>query len=190
MYNINDRVTFGQYKGLKIQEIFQGTLNINRGLVASYLEEILNNEPEYPIGFEELELIERFDIDTQRIKIIGQIFNESKPLTESNRVVFGNLEKEISSYINCHWKDNNLGILTNIKKYAKENKTISPLGGDPEYLRWCEKNQSDFQLDKNTKSYLEKLTVCRFKGIDVVFKGMNEYEYREVIEFEEFKFNK
>jgi len=188
MYTIKDMLTFGQYKGLLIQEVYQGTLNIDRKLVADYLYNILNNKPDYHLGFEELKFIERFDVDTQTIKIIGQIFNEEKPLTEDNRIIFGNLEGKMSEYINAFWENKNLGIFKNIKLFAKENNSVSPLGGDPEYLIWCENNIDGFQLEEGTKKSLEKLTICRFKGINVIYKTANEYEYREIVEYDKFRF--
>ena len=53
---------------------------------------------------------------------------------------------------------------------------------------WCERNVSEFHLDEKIKGDLEKLTVSRFKGISFLFIGMNEYEFRSIIEFENFKF--
>ena len=103
MNTIKDKITFGQYRGLSIQETYQGTLNISKTLIANYLDEILNNPPEYEPGFFEMQLIERFEVTNQRIKIIGQIYDETKPLNDSNRVLFRNLEKEISGYVNCFW---------------------------------------------------------------------------------------
>jgi len=188
--NIQETITFGKYNGLKIQEIFQGSLNIDRKLLMNYLNEILNNKPQYAIGFAELELIEKFEIDNQIIKVIGQIADETKPLTEDNRVSLGNLEEKISRYINQFFRKNNLGVLKNIIDFSKEKKRITPLGGDPDYLIWCEKNISKFQLEESAKDKLENLKVCRFNGIYVLYKGKNEYEYREIIELEKFGFRK
>lgn len=186
---IKDKITFGQYNGLEIREIFQGRLNIDRDLTRDFLDEILNNKPEHVVGFPELQFIDRFEIDNQRINVVGQIFNETEPLTEHNRVFLRNLEQKIYNYINYFWNKNNLGILRNIIEFAKDKNRIAPLGGDPEYLIWCEKNISEFQLIKTEKEKLENLKVCRFMGINILYRGNNVYEYREIIKLEKFKFN-
>lgn len=189
MKNIKDRFTFGQYRGLQLQEVFQGTLNISKELIENFLDKILNNKPNYANGFFEIQLIEKFDLNNQKIKLIGQIADETKPLNQNNKLVFGNLEKELSFYVNSFfWKDNNLGILQNIKEYAKSKNIISPIGGDPEYIMWCENNIDEFQLNSKVKRDLEKLKVSRFKGISILYKGTDEYEYREKIEIESYKF--
>jgi len=182
------KLNFGKYKGLQIKEIFQGSLYIKRELIRCYLDEVLNNKRSNIDEFTELNFIDRFDVTDKIIKIIGNIFNEEKPLIESNRVVTSNLEKKISNLISSHWKSTNLGILENIREYAKKNNIVSILGGDPEYLVWCEENIENFELEYCVKKELEQLTINRFNGIVLLYKGNNEYEYREMMEFDNFKF--
>ena len=43
-YEIDTKLQFGQYLGLTVKEIFQGTLNLNKGLLKNYLDFILNKE--------------------------------------------------------------------------------------------------------------------------------------------------
>jgi len=176
--SVNKQLQFGQYRGLTVKEIYQGTLNIDRVLLRGYLDYILNktglDSREY---FPELELIERFDVTENTITVVGEIYDPQQPHTYENRTILGNNEKVISTFINQHSNDNFLGVLEGLRTYNKLLNKPCPIGGDPEYLEWCERNVQGFQLSTNCRKELEKLSIARFVGFQLFYIGSETYEY-------------
>ena len=188
MYEIDDQLSFGQYSGLSIKEIYQGTLVPDRELLRDYLIHILDDGSDLMLYLEESEFIERFDLTTTEIIVIGEVFDPSKPLDRSNRVVLGNIQDVLTSFINFPFRPNSLGIRVDIKSFNKSQPIIKKIGGDPEYLVWCENNVSNFRLSQKCKDELETLPVARLTGIDVFYIGNETYEYTPKIMMDTFKF--
>ncbi len=194
-YEIDTKLQFGQYLGLTVKEIFQGTLNLNKGLLKNYLDFILNkelleNRQDFgSIYFNEVEFIDNFEVYEFSFKIIGEIDNPEKELSNSNRMKFGNIEKKIESYINSHFSKNYLGILKTLNKFNFENQPSSKINGDPEYLVWCEKNINNFILSINCKIELENFSVSLLKGFKILYIGDETYEFFPEIDVRSFSFN-
>tara|TARA_R110002020_G_scaffold5087_2_gene21605 strand:+ start:1753 stop:2337 length:585 start_codon:yes stop_codon:yes gene_type:complete len=180
---------FGQYKGLSVKQIFQGTLNINNDLLTNYLTKILNEQKTDFLKFKEMEFIERFEFVKGAFHVIGEIHNSEKRLTQDNRVRFGNIQTKLANFINLHFNDNYLGILQDLRSFNKMQSEILPIGADPEYLVWCEHNIDEFKISNECKTQLEKLPISRFIGIQIMFVGEETYEYYPQCIIEYFKFN-
>jgi hypothetical protein len=185
----NEVINFGQYKGLTIKEIYQGTLNINRKFLSNYLSHILNKGNKFLELLPEKEFIERIEVTKKKIKIVGEIHNPDKTLSRENRVTFGNLQNQLSYYINSHFEDSFLGILENIQLFNKHQMKREVLGGDPKYLEWCEREIKGFKLDEDCKKELEKLQVAIFTGFQILNIKNDRYEYLPTFKVELFKFN-
>jgi hypothetical protein len=178
MYELNDKVDFGKYKGLTIRQIYQGTLQIDKFLFRDYLNQILNSTEFYKWAFfEESEFIDNFDLTNNYILLKGEIHNHEIPQSENNRMTFGNLEKKISNYINQHFQPNFLGILLDIDQLNCINGFPNQIGGDPKYLNWCEKNIESFYLSENCKLELSKLSYVKLIGVNLIYIGQEKYDY-------------
>lgn len=188
--NYNEQIDFGCYKGLSIKEIYQGTLNINRHLLADFLNHILNSEDfEKWAFFEAKVLIERFDLSNGVIEVIGQFDDPEKPEGPDNQIIFGDLENEIQSYINIHFQSDFLGVTVDIGRFNNFQKLPLQIGGDPKYLKWCETNVESFKLTEGCKRELEKFSIAKLIGIDILYTGNEAYEYAPKFSIEKYQFN-
>ena len=187
--NYNEKIDFGKYNGLSLKEIYQGTLNIDRHLLADFLNHILNSKDFQEWSHSEIKhLVERFDLSNGVIEVVGQIFNEEKSKSLDNKVVFGNQQNEIQSYIDKHFQGDFLGITVDIGKFNNINKQPLQIGGDPQYLKWCENNVPNFKIAESCKRKLEKFPVAKFIGIDILYIGNETYEYAPKFSIEKYKF--
>lgn len=187
IFDYNEHINFGQYHGLSVKEIYQGTLHLDRRFLASYIDTILNHRNQEYI-FKENELIERYDVNEKYIKIIGEVHDPDKPVSIDNRVVFGDIQDKLNSFICMHFDDNSLGVLLDIRKFNKTQSRPLQIGGDPEYLEWCERTVEGFQISADCKNKLEKLPVARLTGIHLLFIGHESYEFAPQYRVEKFKF--
>ncbi|PRY87075.1 hypothetical protein [Mongoliibacter ruber] len=178
IYEIDTELGFGRYRKLTIQEVYQGTLQINKYLIRDYLNHILNSKDFIEWGFfEKSEFIEGFDFRDEKIRVIGEILNHDKALGPQNQVFIGNIEKELRGYINQHFQKNFLGILTDISRFNDILKSPIPIGGAPDYLKWCEQNVDDFKLSVKCKNKLSKMSYAKLVGMDIMYIGNETYEY-------------
>lgn len=186
--NYDYKIHFGQYRGLSIKDIYQGSLHCDQIFLEDFLHYIFNiSEDEYSF-FLLKEFIDEFEIKDNKIRIIGGIDDPEKLLSDGNRIVFGNIQEKIESFINIHFDKSFLGILEDIRKFNKNQERPVKIGADPEYLEWCEKNVAGFQIHVNVKRELEKLPIARLKGIKILFIGNETYEYAPFYEIEKFTF--
>jgi hypothetical protein len=178
MHELATKLNFGKYKGLTIQQIYQGTLQINKFLLRDYLSHILNsNNFNNWALFEGIQLIDSFYLTDHYILTKGEIHNPVLPLSQSNRAILGNIEEKLSNYINQYFQANFLGILTDITKFNASNDFPNQIGGDPDYLKWCEKNINTFCLSENCKQQLSKLSYVKLEGVKIMFIGNEKYDY-------------
>ncbi|WP_017730614.1 hypothetical protein [Nafulsella turpanensis] len=184
IYQLDEPMRFGKYNGYTIRQIYQGTLCIDRGLLSNYLNHILNADKR---GREfygpSMYFAEEFEVTGSTIRTIGEIFDPEKPLSDSNRVHLGNIERDLSAFIECHFKGSFLGVLDDIDAYMRKYEDQGvPLGEGPSYLRWCESNVDGFQLSKSCKELLEKMPRTYLRGINIMYIGNETYEYMPDIE--------
>lgn len=178
IHEIDTELGFGRYRKLTIQEVYQGTLKINKYLIRDYLDHILNPKDFIEWAFfDKSQFIEDFDLSDEKIRVIGEIFNPEKPKGSQNQVCIGNIEKELKSYIDQHFQKNFLGILTDIGRFNDIVKSPMPIGGAPDYLIWCERNLDNFKLSMECKNKLSKMIYAKLVGMDIMYIGNETYEY-------------
>ena len=177
-YEINSTLDFGKYKGLTVQQVYQGTLTIDKYVIRDYLNAILNEEKFRDWAFfDKSEFIERFDLSDNVIEVIGEIANHELPEGKNNRVLFGNIEKELTSFINQHFKPSFLGVLPDTSSFLDKNDLSTTIGGDPGYLDWCENNVEGFRLTPKCKSLLNIMSISKLIGFQLMYFGEEKYEY-------------
>lgn len=177
-YEINSTLNFGKYKGLTVQQVYQGTLTIDKYVIRDYLNAILNAEKFRDWAFfQKSEFIERFDLSDNVIEVIGEIHNNELPEGKNNRVLIGNIENELTTFINQHYEPSFLGVLPDISSFNDKNNLPTIVGGSPEYLKWCEENVDDFKLSVKCRSLLHKMSFSKLVGFQLMYIGDEKYEY-------------
>ncbi len=182
-YDLETKFNFGRYEGLTLREVYQGTLLIDRFLLRDYLHHILNhNDFNEHALFVNAREIERFDLANETIEVVSEGFITDAGI---DKFPLGNLEKELTNYINQHFNPNFLGILDDIGKFMKMNNLSFPIGGDPSYITWAQtKKVVPIILSEDTKNTLKELSVFKLQGIRVVYIGNETYQYAPLIEIE------
>lgn len=139
-YNIDTDLDFGKYQGLTIREVYQGSLKINRHLIRDFLNHILNSKDfqEWTL-FDASNFIEKFDLTDEFIRVNGEIANHELPEGPRNKMLLGNLEKDLGNYINQHFRPDFLGVLPDLGQFNNLNIIPLQIGGDPQYFKWCKK---------------------------------------------------
>jgi hypothetical protein len=184
---INDTFEIGQYKSLRLVEVYQGSPNLNRELLKGYLEFCFLDEviPKSQI-FQLCDL----QIGVKEMNIIPNIFNEEKLESLGNTVDVGDLSELLNTYFNNYFSKRLLEIIPSFQRFNRENwSTI--IGGDPEYISWCMNTIPGFNISQQVKDELAKKTVYRFTGISIIkvagFK--NHYVYEPIIKEDFYSFN-
>jgi hypothetical protein len=185
---LDSKFTFGMYKGLTLQEVYQGTLTLNRRLLQAFLNKILNDiHPYLPKSFH-FEFIEKFVVTENTIEIIGtQEFWETgidargNSIGKLDEVYLGNIQDILKQIISYHFNDNWLGVLETVPAFNALQAERKVIGGDPQYLLWCMKEVEGFHIHEKAMSELEKLPFCEFSGIDIMYKKHNSYEYTPIM---------
>ena len=178
IYELDTKLNFGQYKDLTVRQIYQGTLRLDKLLLRDYLNHILNSKEFSKWAFfNESQFIESFDLSGEFIWIKGEIDNPELSYNKNNLIHFGNLEDKIQKYINQHFHPNFLGILPDIRKFNNIVNEPQIIGGDPQYLKWCERKNKNFNLSKNCKNKLSNLSYAKLKGINIMYIGKEMYDY-------------
>ena len=181
---LNDTFTFGQYKGLTLKEVYQGTDKIDKSFLSKYLSHCLKSKSvPRATFFEFCELL----VSENEIIVLPQIFNEEKPLIDNNVVCIGNISGEIENYFNNFFNKNMYGTIDSLEHF-NDGQIKQILGGDPEYIQWCLSTVDNFEISDYTKDALEKLPVNRFLGISVSHASTDKYSYKlkTVTEYYEF----
>jgi len=176
-YSINQKIDFGQYKGLTIKQIWQGTLNIDSTLLKDFLHYILTYPKFYEHYCIEFQFIEHCEVTEKHIKIVWEIDNPNKPLSDKNRMYLGNMQQKLENYINNHFENNWLGILKNIQSFNSEQDEIKVIGGDSDYLKWCLKTVDSFVLSKQCIKKLNETPTADLQGFKLLYTGGSIHEY-------------
>lgn len=179
--DLNDTFNFGQYKGLSLVQVYQGTKSINSDLIVDFLG-YCTKFPAYNISLPQQFEFCDVEIGDGKLKIQPQIFDETKPLTPNNVVHLGNVSTELDRYFN-HYFD--IDYTSHIYTLIKFNSlhVRNALGGDPAYIEWCHR-ESIIQIGQNTKIELERLIVNQLIGITFNSVILNEYTF--TLDFKEY----
>lgn len=171
--NIDEKLEFGKYKGLTVQQIFQGVSKVDKFLIEKYINEKLNIDyiinPSGIIGeilsFEISETLIRatpFDLDLSGNyeKSIAALFKKGTSFLE--RIV-GNISFE--EFIAVKKAEN-----------TEDKRLIC--GGSPDYINWCINKIDWFYIHPIDLEELQKMPVFRFKEMEVIFKTEDIYSYK------------
>jgi hypothetical protein len=193
--NLSTKFTFGKYEGLTLQQVYHGTLNLDRKLLRMYLDKILNNRHSYiPVDFC-FQFIEEFVVTQNTIQVVGtlepyDVGKDAKgyPITHLSRIVLGNIQSLLKTFINYHFSGNWLGIIEPLQTFNAAQETRCVLGADPQYLAWCIRNVDSFVITEDAINALKHLSIARLTGIEVHFVKDGLFEYAPVITTDSYTF--
>lgn len=182
---IDDIFDFGKYKGLTLQEVYQGTNSISKDVIKGYLlDKISTSDSSINSNAILFEIID-FEISDTLLRIHTSIdtlkINWTKILEGLFRNGTGILDR-LSG--NSSIDD------FNINKYSHSLSKPELTSGNPEYLEWCISNVDKFYIDPESIIELENMVVYRFEGIEVKFKIDDIYQYKSKIVFQKRDFSK
>lgn len=183
---LNDIFLFGQYKGLSLQDVYQGTLNIDRTFVKQYVEHMLLSDSQFEFFCNHFchkncalyHIIDYFEITKTTIKVFW-INSEPWNSLSNDRIEIGNIEEFFEKYLSIgiiHGHFLGFGFDSAID-INKENVEKCTIGADPSYIVWCINELDHFFVDPNDLELMEKFKVTYLNGINVTYKGDSLYEY-------------
>lgn len=180
---IDDCFYFGKYKNLSVREVYQGTNNISRKLLRKYLEEKIKTLPKNELH--DTFLLEAFDLEISDslIRVI--------PILDDFK---GNWSKEVEKILknSNSWTDKLVGNISiddfNAKVYSTGKEKPEITDGNPEYIQWCIETIDDFYIEQDDLNELQLLDIHRFKGIEIIHKIDDIYEYKPKYQVEKYNF--
>jgi len=183
---IREIFSFGKYKGLSIQEVYQGTKEINKDLIKHFLIHQIS----FPIYLAKLDLNELIFIDTQNLEVKDG-YIQTMPLEESYR-------GDWSRALQLLFRNRNMGSdrrkgLTsfdfyNLKIYSKGKSKPLIGSGNPYYIKWCIETIPDFYIEPKEIETLEKMSSYSYLGITVKFQTSDYFAYFPIVEETKFSF--
>ena len=181
--NLDSHFHFGKYKGLTLNEVYQGAESVDRGLVKMYILEKVTHP-----NVQDADLMQSINIE------VGESLLRVKSdfIDDPNF----NLSRTIESLFrnSTSWTDEQIGNISidNFSiNYAKLTNTIPKVtSGNPEYIAWCINNIEDFYIDPDIIEELHSLPVFRIMGIEVDRKIEDIYEYKPDVKVCKFAFSK
>ena len=191
---LNDKFHFGKFKGLRLIDVYQGTLNIDRALIKQYIKYMLTSEDRWNfegvIGQPYFQVIDDFEVTEEKIKVIG-MYSEPWNSNSNKRVKIGNIEALLQEYLSIGNKKMGrmIGGFHSLDEINKDNEVRKPVGANPAYLAWCIDEVENFFIDPSDLELMEKLKITLFKGINVVYKGNELFEYSPLTEITCFCFS-
>ncbi|MFD3000106.1 hypothetical protein ACFS7Z_07025 [Pontibacter toksunensis] len=196
--NINDRFEFGKYKGLRLIDVYQGTLNIDRCLLREYVNHLLNTKArhhyERAINCLKLEFTDEFIVTESEIKAYIYIESEATRGTDDPELICVpisyNLEDDLQSYLTIGniRLGTEIGGFHSLIEFNKTKGNEHIIGGDPQYISWCIHNVGSFCIPAEELALLEESKVAAFKGFTVIRKGEGIFEYAPCINREAYQF--
>jgi hypothetical protein len=190
---LNDTFHFGKFKGLKLIEVYQGALNIDKSLIKKYVEHMFTSDARWAfeglIGKPIFQVIDSFEVSDSEIRVIG-MFAEPWNSNSDERVKLGNIEDLLQRYLSIGNEKIGriIGGFDSLDVINKQNEVRKPVGANPSYLTWCIENVNNFFIDTEDLEFLENLKIILFKGINVVYKGKEVFEYAPIIEITNYHF--
>jgi hypothetical protein len=187
---LTDRFTFGQYKKLQLVDVYQGISEIDLMLFSAFITHCLQNvlvpKPQF---FESAEI----QITGCLLEIEPHIFNEELPYSKENSMILSDsnnkfgLSSQLEQYFNEFFRPTWLGIVTTLAKFNTENEYYQTIGGDPEYIEWCMRNNK-ISIDLEVLHRLQDLKVNRLLGVKINRINEFQYEIKPNIAVQKFRF--
>ncbi|ALJ00763.1 hypothetical protein [Rufibacter tibetensis] len=196
--HIQDILGFGKYKGLKLLDVYRGTLNIDRVLLKDYADLILNGSLrlhyEDYIDTTSFQCVDKFDVTEHEIRTLS-FYEEG---VDGSEVSYGSSLAEITNNVEsdiayCLSIGNQrtgaeFGGFLSLAKFSQDYAKRLPVGADPQYISWCIENIAGFFIPADEISELENMRISKFIGVDVVRKEGGLYEYSPNIEIGRYSF--
>lgn len=176
--DLEDKFKFGQYKGIKLIEVFQGSTSINIDLLTLYLKQ-LSDIPSIYKNNEDNSLFREFS---------NFKFNKDEISINFDIDELNELNANWSCEIEKYFKETNFQILrlftnsltlNNIILKNNKDTNISIIG-DPYYIEWCIKNIKNFYINPSQINELNNIHFHIFNGISVSHKINNVYCFKPI----------
>jgi len=173
MFFLTRRFHFGKYRGLTLQQVYQGTDNISKKLISSYVKHVLENDEDALNKAILLNRIFTFEINDTTI--------HTKPIQKNIKGNFSQRIEQIFSVRNNPSDKTYIDTLDNfnITSYSLNRTAVELAGGNPEYIIWCLNKLDHFFIHSMEDLY--SLEINRFRGIKVKCIGEQTYEYEPII---------
>ncbi|MEJ8756374.1 hypothetical protein WG947_05175 [Pontibacter sp. H259] len=185
--NLNDAFTFGKYKGLKLIEVYRGTLIIDPAVLLGYIKLLLNTEArhhyENTFSCLQLEFVDEFWVRENLITAYIYTGISDNPDVENLEPKLEelsyNIENELESYLSIGNQRTgyDLGGFHSLSEFNKSFDSKHIVGGDPQYLSWCIQNIDGFFIPYDKLTLLEQTKVAIFNGFHILHKSGGTYEY-------------
>lgn len=184
--NKDDIFEFGQYEGFSLREVYQGTNNINIGLLKAYMSYMAKECQNRVLLYE---LLKRNS--PKRLEFeINDTFFKVYPNSSSNDQWIERLENVFFNRALGRGPHDGRSIIDdfNLKIYSKNQKRTEIIVGNPTYIAWCLMNIEHFKVSSSTLNELQLLDVYNFIGIRIIHKIDDIYEFRPKISVGKYRF--
>lgn len=183
--NVDEKFTFGKYKGVLLSEVYTGLLGSNFWL-NEYIDIFFKERIEKPWIWSDIRNVVDIDMNLPKLEVSVT----SKSQYDIRRF-------DLSNYFNLYFRnlnhrpDSQFGEinLDDILESNLQHKEITsfPVSGQPDYISWCISELAEFSIDPAAIEILEKSTVFEFKGL--IFSKKIGKIYALEPDFDEKKFN-
>lgn len=184
-FRANDLISFGQYSGLTIQQIYQGSPSPSREASLNYLASIIDDLPEV------VNVIDPSFDDIRSCSIIGNFLHckpvWAEPEFAKSKEVNADVSDILTAIVSYFFKPDFRGTVESFASYCSRNELITPTSGNPEYLKWLIREEL-IEMDQSDKNYLMELPVARIKGFNFFNLGNHLYDFYPEVLVERFSF--
>jgi hypothetical protein len=174
---LDQKFGFGKYCGLTLKEVYQGTQDISRDLVKSYVDFVLKNDDDILNKNTPLCKLMSFEVSENLIQI--KSYKNKKVLKYNWTERIENVFRLRNNHLDRSYIDSLDQF--NITQYSKDKKSIVIAACNPEYIAWCLVNLDNFSIDEDILEKLLSLEIYRFTGIKVSHNANDIYEYKSDI---------
>lgn len=192
---LQERFTYGKYKGLQLIEVYRGTLNIDRQLLKAYVNYLLNGEVWHHFaknfGSSAFNCVDEFHVTEQEIRTLGLIHEDKNGVEINEFVTFiYDVERDIEYCLTIGNQivGYEIGGFCSLAEFSRNYDVRLVVGADPGYLSWCIENIKEFYIPTTEIEQLEKLRVSVFNGIHVFRKEDGLYEYFPDMDVKHYRF--
>jgi len=169
---IDDTLDFGKYNGLTVREVYQGSNEINKELLKSYLKQRIE-KPDANNDCSVLVEFANFEISATLLRITPVSDDLKGNWTSTIEGFFKDVYEPTTKWV---FEIESLDDVN--KQFSKDKEKVAVTNGNPSYIEWCIKNVDDFYLTPDTLSQLSEMNYFRFIGIEVLLKVDDIYEYK------------
>ncbi len=191
---LNDRFTFGKFEGIRLIDVFRGTLNIDRTILKEYIDYMFQSDDrrvyEEILGEPWFQVMDEVEVTENEIKITG-IYVEPWNNKLGKRVKMGNIEELLEDYLSqgSTAKGRFVDGFTSLEDVNKQMDDKYVIGAAPDYIVWCVENVDGFFIDPDDLDAMEKFKIAEFKGFHVLYQGEEVFEYAPKMKLKTYTFS-